>query len=75
MVMAPHWLDAVIDQVVQDGGDDYAIAEAIAKSERMISAIADARANFQPAQPGKIGAAPLNQVIRAAVCTAVASTR
>ena len=75
MVMAPHWMDSVIEQALQDGGDDIAIAEAISKSERLIAAIANARANYQPPKPGVVGPAPLNQAIRAAVCNAVASAR
>jgi hypothetical protein len=75
MVMAPHWLDGVIEQVLQDGGDDIAIADAIGKSERLVAAIANARATYRPPQPGVFGPAPLSQEIRAAVCGAIASAR
>jgi hypothetical protein len=71
MVLAPHWLDSVIEQAMQDGADDYAIAEAIAKSERVVAAIANSRASYQPPKPGVYGPATASQSIRIAVCNAI----
>jgi hypothetical protein len=69
-MLAPHWLDAVIDQAMQDGADEYAIAEAIAKNERIVQAIRNGLAN-QP-QSGTYGASGA-QVIRREVVNAVSA--